>query len=116
MNCEYSLGSACWFRPLQLILVFRDETICFTKMVVETTAKTYVDKNNTTVKVVLRTGLVIELIRLINTFDRVFLNLLPMNSKFADSVSLLKKSVLGRWKNNEEQCRSNTKFYITENI
>ena len=57
-------------------------------MLVKTTAQN-IDKNSTTVKVVLRTGLVIELIRLINTFDRVFLNLLPTNLKSVDSISQL---------------------------
>ena len=99
MNCDYTLGIACGFRRLQLILVFRDEIICFTTMLVKTTAQN-IDKNTTTVKIVLKTGLVIELIRLINTFDRVFLNLLPTNSKSVDYVSLLWKTklVLGRWK------------------
>ena len=60
MNCDYALGSACGFRRLRLMLL--DETICFIIMVVKSISQN-IDKNNITVKIVLKTGLLIELIR-----------------------------------------------------
>ena len=75
MNCDYALGSACGFR--RLLLMLSDETICFMIMVVKSTSQN-IDKNNITVKIVLTTGLPIELIRRINTFDMVYCGLLPI--------------------------------------
>ena len=95
MNCDYTLGIACGFWRLQLILTFRGKIFATMAALPKTLAK-----------IVLKKRSIIELIWLMNTFERIFLRFRCTNSKFADSVSLFWKTklVLGRWKNNVEQC------------
>ena len=97
MNCDYTLGIACGFRRLQLILTFRDKLLLFATMAA---------LPKTLAKIVLKRRSTIKLIWFMNTFERLFLRFRCTNSKFADSVSLLWKTklVFGRGKNNVEQC------------